>query len=184
MNKTELLNNILAILQQAKEDKAKLQHIYDFMVEEIFEEEEEEKIEIPEKHKKLIHDIAEMIDCGHICYLNTDTMEHFDIPKSILEDLSGYDDKGLWQKELDKVDLWKNVLRFEPPEPHESFRIMERFVYHLPDENLQNKLSTALERKKPFANFKYLIDDSNYRQDWFDFKQTCLEEQVYNIFQE
>ncbi len=48
---------------------------------------------------------------------------------------------------------------------------------------LQNKLSNALERRKPFANFKNLIDNSDYRHDWFDFKQSCLEEHVYETLQ-
>ena len=182
MNKTELLNSILAILQQVKEDKAKLQQIYDFMMEEFYEEPEEEVIEIPEKYKKVIHDIAEMLDCGHICFLNTDTLEHFDIPQGILEDLDGYDDDGLFQKDLDKVDEWKNVLRFEPLHSHESFRIMEQFAHQLDDEKFQDKLTNALERRKPFANFKNLVDDSDYRQDWFDFKQAKFEEYVFEQF--
>lgn len=182
MNKTELLNSILAILQQAKEDKVKLQQIYNFMMKEIYEEEGEGKIEIPEKYKKVVHDIAEIIGCGHICFFNTDTRELFDIPKEIFEDLEKYDDTGLWQKELENVDNWKSFLRFEPIQSNESFRIMEQFVHHLPDEKLQNKLTKALERRNPFANFKYLIDESNYRQDWFDFKQTKLEELVFEQF--
>ncbi len=182
MNKTELLNSILAILQQAKEDKVKLQQIYDFMMEEVYEEDEEENVKIPEKYKKEVHDIAEMIDCAHICFLNTDTFEHIDIPQGIFEDLDGYDDEGLWQKELDRIDSWKNVLRFEPPQSNESFKIMEQFVHQLDDEKLQNKLINVLERRKPFANFKHLVDNSDSRQDWFDFKQAKLEELVFEQF--
>lgn len=177
MNKNQLLNEILAVLQIIKEDETKLQILHDFVMEEIYEE-EEEKIEIPEKYKKPVHDIAESIDCGFVCFLNTDTLEHVDIPEGILEDLSGFDDDDLWQKDLDKIDDWENTLRIEPLKSYESFKIMERFVGQLIDEKLQDKLTDALENRRPFANFRYLVDDSDYRQDWFAHKQKCLEEYV------
>jgi len=182
MNKTEMLNTIIAMLQQAKDDNAKLQHIYEFMMEEIYEKPEEEEIEIPEKYKKLVHDIAENVDCGYVCFLNTDTMEHIDIPSGILDDLDGFDDDGLWQKDLDKVDLWKNVIQFKQPHSSESFKIMKQFANHINDEKFQDQLINILERNKPFANFKNLIDNSDYRQDWFKFKQVKLEEYVFEQF--
>lgn len=37
--------------------------------------------------------------------------------------------------------------------------------------SLQEKLINALNRSKPFSNFKWIIDNSgDYRQKWFDFK--------------
>jgi len=33
------------------------------------------------------------------------------------------------------------------------------------------KIELALEWKKPFSNFKNLIETSTYRQAWFDFKR-------------
>ena len=35
-----------------------------------------------------------------------------------------------------------------------------------------------LENKKPFQNFKNKIDQSHFRQDWFDFKQKEIEKKV------
>lgn len=81
MNKKELFDSILGILYQAKEDKRKLEQIYDFLIDEIYEE--EEKIEIPEKHKKLIYSIAQSIDTGLVCYINKKTLEVEEIPKGI-----------------------------------------------------------------------------------------------------
>jgi len=34
---------------------------------------------------------------------------------------------------------------------------------------------------KPFQNFKYVIDNSNYRNDWFDFKHKAIEQIVKSI---
>ena len=60
---------------------------------------------------------------------------------------------------------------------------MEEFVEEVPDGKFQNELINALNRKRPFANFKHLVENSEYRQNWFDFKQNYLEEHVYEIFQ-
>jgi hypothetical protein len=57
---------------------------------------------------------------------------------------------------------------------------MENFVDEVNDINLQGKLINAL-RKKPFANFKYLVENSDYRQQWFDFRKTQYEFYVWDI---
>jgi hypothetical protein len=76
---------------------------------------------------------------------------------------------------------WEKYIVFEPLESGKSFKIMEQFAEQLSDSKLQNKLFIALNNKKPFANFKYLIDNSLYRQDWFDFKKHWLENRVYEL---
>jgi len=43
------------------------------------------------------------------------------------------------------------------------------------------RLANALNNRKPFANFKFIIDNSEYRQDWFDFKQRYLERYVKEL---
>ena len=66
-------------------------------------------------------------------------------------------------------------------ESHDSIKIMENFVDEVNDIMLQEKLINALNRKKPFANFKYLIEDSDYRQQWFEFRQAQYELYVWDI---
>lgn len=68
-------------------------------------------------------------------------------------------------------------------ESSDSFRVMADFAEQLTDANLKDKLITALRRKKPFSNFKFLIDNaSEQRQSWFDFKNKpyfeWVEEQI------
>ncbi len=60
---------------------------------------------------------------------------------------------------------------------------MEGFVDKIPNSKLQQKLINALNRKQPFANFKWLIDNSDYRQDWFDYRQTRFEQYVYDLLE-
>ncbi len=194
MNKKELLDNILGILKQTKEDKAKLQKIYDFLIEKIYEE-EEERIEIPTKHKKLINSIAQSIDAGLVCYINTQTMEVVEIFKELFDtydfDFDEEDDefeiddvaKSL-KEDLNKIEGWESSIVINPLESHESFKIMQSFIDKtIPEGNIQEKLIGALNRKRPFANFRNLIDNSDYLQDWYDFKQNYLEEHVYEMFQ-
>jgi hypothetical protein len=66
----------------------------------------------------------------------------------------------------------------EPRESHESFKIMEWFIDEVEDNQLQNKLIYALNNRHPFSNFKALVEISEYRQQWFGFKQEKLEEMV------
>jgi len=194
MNKKELLDNILGILKQTKEDKAKLQKIYDFLIEKIYEE-EEKRIEIPTKHKKLINSIAQSIDAGLVCYINTQTMEVVEIFKELFDtydlDFDEEDDefeiddvaKSL-KEDLNKIEGWESSIVINPLESHESFKIMQSFIDKtIPEGNIQEKLIGALNRKRPFANFRNLIDNSDYLQDWYDFKQNYLEEHVYEMFQ-
>jgi len=51
---------------------------------------------------------------------------------------------------------------------------MADFAEIVDDSILQNKLINALNRPKPFQNFKWQIDNSGeFRQRWFDFKNRC-----------
>lgn len=192
MNEKELLNNILAILQQAKEDKEKLEQIYDFLMEEIYDNGTEEP-EIPEKHKKLINGIAQSIDAGLVCYVNMQTMEVVEIYKEMFDeydlDFEGKEEdeidevaKGL-KDDLDKIESWDKKLEIEPLYPNESYKIMECFIGDIiPKGSLQEKLYNAINRQKPFANFRYIVDNSDYLQDWYDYKQNYLEKHVWGLF--
>ncbi len=53
---------------------------------------------------------------------------------------------------------------------NESFRVMEQFVEQLPEEKARNDLFDALNRRKPFRQFKdTLLDYPNIREKWFLF---------------
>ncbi|MCL4483536.1 MAG: UPF0158 family protein [Bacteroidetes bacterium] len=178
MRTDQLLTQILPILHSVKDDEKKLQQILDFLLEEIYEEPDDE-ITIPKKYQKLVHDIAESIDCGLVCFLNPDTLEMEDIPKTLLEE--GYD---LDEDEEDgtinlKYETWEKCITIEPRESRESFGIMESFIDEVNDKSLKKRLINALSNRRPFANFKNLIETSNYREQWFAFKQKKLEKSVW-----
>lgn len=179
MKKDQLLNQILPILHSVKDDEEKLQRILDFLLDEIYEE-PDDKIEIPEKYREIVQKIAEYIDCGLVCYLNPDTLEIEEIPSELIYDPEEYESMtgDRWDDTF-KHPGWKKCITVEPPESSESFKIMEQFVDEIEENNLQKRLVNVLSNRKPFANFKNVIESSEFRELWFTFKQLKLEELVW-----
>ena len=181
MKNDQLLNQILPILHSVKDDEGKLQQILDFLLEEIYEEPDEELI-IPERYRELVRKTAESIDCGMIWYINPETLEMEDVPKSLLEgyyDLEEEDDDDDNEMLNQAHRKWEKCIEVEPRESSESFRIMEQFIGQVGDKKLSGKLVNALRNRHPFSNFKNLIDNSEFRENWFAFKRQKLEELVW-----
>lgn len=128
--------------------------------------------------EETVREIAEMLDCGHVCYLNPDTNETVFIPNPASWEY--FEEPDMVTKELEKVDSWEKRIKLTPPESFESFQFMESFIEELPESEstLRNKLISALSHSHPFARFKAAIDNCPYRQEWFDHKQRCLEKYV------
>ena len=128
--------------------------------------------------QNIIKNIAQELDCGFDCYLNVKTNEVIAIPGiSYISDLDDFEEafeEDFTRMENNKTDF----IKFDVLESFESFKIMELFVHQLTDQNLKAELGNILENKKPFQNFKNKIDQSHFRQDWFDFKQREIEKKV------
>ncbi|MGJ7027558.1 UPF0158 family protein [Petrimonas sulfuriphila] len=182
------LDQILAIIRSVMDDKQKLNRILEFLEEEILIEEEFKEIEIPEKFKPCITEIAGSIDAGLVCFFNPETLAIDAYPRDLLHEVDLFgDEPEEVKKNLSELYGWDDVkvldwlifIEFTPPDSHESFRIMEAFAERLKNaDKLKNKLIDALNNRKPFANFKNIIDNSDHRQDWFDFKVRWLENSV------
>jgi len=132
-----------------------------------------------DKHKQnIIKKIAQELDCGFNCYLNVKTEETIAIPR--FSHISDEDDfKRAFEEDFKKIKKQKaDLIKFEVLESFESFKIMEHFIEQVPDQKLRTELENILVRKKPFQNFKNKIDQSDFRQSWFDFKQKELEKRV------
>ena len=179
MNSQQLLDQILAILSQAREDKAKLQKILNFLEQEIYADIDETTI-VPEKYRNTVKEIAENNDCGLISYLNPVTLEIESVPKNLdypeeYELMTGEN-----YNETFRHETWNRCISFEPPESRISFKIMEHFANNIKDNELKDKLIGILSRKRPFTNFKHAVETSKHRQAWFDFKQQQLEQMVWD----
>ena len=126
----------------------------------------------------IIKEITQELDCGNNCYYNSKTNEIIAIPdfSQILDD---EEFKELFRENLTKVNnKKKDFIKIKVPESYKSFKIMERFIEQVTDQNFQLKMENILQRKNPFQNFKHAIDNSIFRQKWFDFKQSELEKIV------
>ena len=129
----------------------------------------------------IVNEIAQSIDCGDVVFYHKKTREIICLPQNHLFD---YDMEELFKKEIEEIEANRNnFIEFEPPTSSEGFRIMARFAELLPNSLFKFELLEILERNKPFRNFKYHVDNSEYRQNWFDFKQKELEKMVEQRFE-
>jgi ribosomal protein L11 methylase PrmA len=128
--------------------------------------------------QNIIKEIAQELDCGFDCYYNSKTNEIVTIPN--FSHIADEDDfKEAFRADLEKVKKHQpDFIKIEVLQSFESFKLMELFVEQLTDKKLQSELENVLANKKPFQNFKNKIDNSDFRQDWFDFKKNELEKRV------
>ena len=127
--------------------------------------------------KEQIKEIADQLDCRWKCYINKET----GIIKSVPDfDIMQTSSTEPWDSVLNELDEnWGNYLEIEKMESHESFEIMVEFAEDVDSKELHDALINALNRKHPFQNFRFVIDNSGpYRQKWFDFKTQSLKEWV------
>ncbi|HFU4025260.1 TPA: UPF0158 family protein [Streptococcus suis] len=61
---------------------------------------------------------------------------------------------------------------------------MERYVYHLPDGDLPDRLSRAIRGRGAFGRFKSEIERFGRLEDWYAFEAQCYEELVLDWCQE
>jgi hypothetical protein len=127
---------------------------------------------------KTLNFMAQSLLCGENVYYNVKTGETIELPA----DSEMWDEPEiveLWQGVFDKIENDKmSLIEICPLTSHDSFKIMEDFAAQVPDNNFIHKLENTLRRSKPFRNFKELIDDSEYRQSWFDFQEAEYEKIV------
>lgn len=128
--------------------------------------------------KDQIKEIADQLDCGNRVYINKET----GIIKFTPDFDSGYADEELWEDDINELEEnWDKYIEIDRMESHESFEIMADFSENVDSVELRYSLINALNKKHPFKNFKWVIDNSGpYRQKWFDFKNQRLIEWVEN----
>ena len=113
-----------------------------------------------------IKEIAELLECGHQCFIHKPTgkLEYY-------PDTDYMFDPEPWQELIDKIESdWDNYEEIERMDSSQSFNVMRDFVDSLATHNSKMRLENAIARSKPFRNFKHEIDQSEYRQAWFNFR--------------
>jgi hypothetical protein len=176
-----LLDNCLALLHSIKDDPTSLKKLLEFMEEEFVSQTpsvrllSDYKLQIDEKYRPLIKEVAEYLEMNCIVYVNPESLEIDFIPKDYDSTLTDI------EFDFDKVEDW---IEIEPLVSHESYKIMESFVESLPAGKEKNKLTNAIIGHKPFANFNRLIHDSDERENWFMFRSNQFEKYVIDSYLE
>lgn len=122
-----------------------------------------------------IKDIAGELECGMLCFyhISSGDVESYPDPDD------PYFEEEPWKELIKKIKKNKSeYLQFEKMASSEAFKVMENFADSLQDEVMKRRIYDALSYRGPFQNFKRLIDDSDFRQDWFDFKTKAYIEHV------
>lgn len=140
---------------------------------------------IDKPDQNIIKEIAQEMNCGNLCYYNPKTKELISIPNA---DLRAMDDEEYYEEvfkdEFEKIKRQKkNLIKIEVLESFKSLKIMENFKNEINDDKFKEKINEALTNRKPFQNFNYLIDTSEYRKSWFAFKQKELKKTVQSIIE-
>lgn len=122
-----------------------------------------------------ITEIAGLLECGLVCFFHTEngTIE------SHPEDMDLVDEPELWQDVLDSIELdFDKYIKFKKMDSSQSFQVMVDFVDQIDSPGFKTKLLEILNRSKPFRHFKHAIDNSDYREDWFEHKSKMYENWV------
>ncbi len=134
---------------------------------------------MPTFTKEQIKEIADQLDCGFRAFYHKQNGELIFVPNT---EKNFSMDTEAWEEELDKLD--ENYLDYKEVhamESNDSFTVMEDFAEQVNNKKLQEDLFNALNRKHPFREFKFLIDNSGVnRNSWFDFKNKRYYDWVEN----
>lgn len=124
-----------------------------------------------------IREIAQFLDGGFRCFYNLKTRE---IRTTINFDCWPDSEEDAWAEiEQELESNREDYFEFSGLESFEVFRVMADFAFSIDDPELHERLTEALERPRPFSNFKWLVDRSGpYRQQWFDYKNSRYMERV------
>lgn len=116
-----------------------------------------------------VKEIAEQLDCGFRVFIHIKTRQILFVPDD--NNYSDFDTEA-WAEELEKLENnFTEYYEIDKWTSSDAFEIMSEFTEQLTDNNLQSRLIYALGKKKPFREFKFVIDSSgDFRQLWFDFK--------------
>jgi hypothetical protein len=129
---------------------------------------------MPNFDQARIREITQELEMGFRCFFHKETGELLSFPD---EFKYPGQDLDAWAEDIEKFETDPfSSTEVEPIHSDDSFQIMADFAEQLRgDVRLQDRLVNALNRKHPFRNFKFIIDNSGkYREQWFEYKDARL----------
>jgi hypothetical protein len=119
-----------------------------------------------EQYKQIADDLL----CGMVVIVEKSNGNVDSYPAGIGDHLM-FDEENPYQDIIDKVENnWQDYIEISPMQSSESFNIMERFADGLEESELKKQVFRALQKRKPFRNFKDLVEYSDHREKWFEFQ--------------
>lgn len=117
-----------------------------------------------------IEKIAGLLQKGMICFYQLNNKKIHHLPDD--EDYFNYDLTPEEEDILDEIDdNPDNYAEFTKLEPNQEHQMMETFVDRMVKEKaFQDELVNALSKPKAATAFKFLIDDSKYKDRWAEYK--------------
>ena len=123
----------------------------------------------------ILADIADCLEAGEKVYFH-----------KITHEIHAHPDPRRWNDAetdylMDKVlsivvQDPHNYIHIDPPEPHDSYRMMEEFAFTREEPHLIKRFTDALQGKKPFRLFRLAVEDAGVEDDWYDFQFEQLKE--------
>ena len=139
---------------------------------------------MPTLTESQIKEIADQLSFGLKSFIHKTNHELLFIPDF---DSDLYAEREFYKDELEKLENnFNEYIKIEKPNSSESFEMMIRFIEQLNEnEKLKDELKEALNKNKPFRQFKFVIDNSDiHREQWFEFKDAQLKQWVIEKFRE
>lgn len=122
--------------------------------------------------------IADLVDSGEKVWFHVHTHEVLSHPDPGHHSFSSEWDY-LVEDVMDQVFLdYDNYIEIPPPDPSTSYRIMAEFADTVSDVRFRARLLDALGGKKPFRFFRNAVEESPFREEWFDFLDARMQEYV------
>jgi len=130
--------------------------------------------ETPKLSPAELNDIVQDLDMGMLVFIHKETKDIISVANR--DDAFYEDPEGIWSERYELIDSDPDYIQIEKWPSHKAFEIMDGFVDEIDDRQLKIALLQALENRKPFRNFKNIIENSAYREDWFSFRSKKEEE--------
>ena len=134
----------------------------------------------------MLKDIAEELEMGMRAFIHKETQQLIYVPDENKFDALDFEP---WEEDLELLEEnSSDYFEIEKWSSHEGYNMMLEFAEQLESDNpLQVQLIEALNKKKPFREFNFIIHDSgDFREEWFAFKSTwqqnCVEKQLKDLF--
>lgn len=128
--------------------------------------------------EKLVAAIEQEFDCGLNVFLHQFTLNLLVLPDDSDRD---YIEEEYWEEQrLELKNNESHYIEIKKWNSSYSFKVMESFVLNIVDDYIfKTKLSDALEKSKPFRNFRTILDTNNeYLQKWYRFKTLMQKEYI------